>query len=245
MSNWSDRVEEQNAKVQSEIENSKSLGAKCDKWDEASKILDFTAGLISLISPAPVGMLLKSGGAAVGSALGANSSMQSLIKLSASVTALAVNVSAWAATAFSAIANISQQYVTQDFDQYCVKFEGSFKARMHGEVAKISSDTLNEQNWWKFETIVSGTLTLRYPKPNQSDDGTGTAQGGWFSNLMRKITGKPQTAHTGQVVHLSGEFEGNATNFQVWRTPCLGRSQVLRLALCNLVSLGPHAVCVA
>jgi hypothetical protein len=212
LDNWSDTVEQKDAQIQSEIEASKSLGAKCDKWDEASKMLAFTADMIGFIWP---GATPKTVGTVAGSGL-AHGGAQDLVSLSATLTGVAAKASAWAGAVYSAINDISQHFVGEDFSQYCVKFEGPFKARMHGEVAKVSSDMLNEQNWWKFETIVSGTLTLRYPKPNQTNDGIGNAEGGWFSKIMGSMTGKPQTANTGEAVHLSGEFEGNATNFQVW-----------------------------
>ena len=210
-------MEQKDAAIRSEIEASKSLGAKCDKWDEASKILGFLSDVIGFISP--TGAIVKAGATIAGSGLKPGTA-QDLVSLSASVTAVAARVGKWATAIYSGITEISEKYVAEDFSQYCVKFEGPFKARMHGEVARLSPE-MNEQNWWRFETIVSGTLSLRYPKPNQSDDGNGGADTGFVSKIMdsQPENRKPRTQD--RRCNLVANLKEMQQTSRSGRTPCL------------------------
>jgi hypothetical protein len=66
------------------------------------------------------------------------------------------------------------------FARYCQKFEGTFTATMK---AYFYATGFEHSDWWHYSTVISGKLTLRYPKD------------------------------AGATVPLSGQFDGGATNF--------------------------------
>jgi hypothetical protein len=66
------------------------------------------------------------------------------------------------------------------FARYCEKFEGTFTATMK---AYFYATGFEHNDWWHYSTVISGKLTLRYPRD------------------------------AGATVPLSGQFEGGATNF--------------------------------
>lgn len=81
----------------------------------------------------------------------------------------------------AALVTDAASYANQKFfARYCQKFEGPFTATMK---AYFYAKGYEHNDWWHYSTVISGTLTLRYPK-----DATGA-------------------------VPLSGQFQGGATSF--------------------------------
>ncbi len=90
-----------------------------------------------------------------------------VIKQFLNVAALATDVASYANEGF--------------FARYCQKFQGSFTATMKAYFYAQGYEA--PKDWWHYTTVISGKLTLRYPKD------------------------------AGSTVPLSGQFEGGATQF--------------------------------
>jgi hypothetical protein len=81
----------------------------------------------------------------------------------------------------AALATDAANYANEKFfARYCQKFEGTFTATMK---AYFYATGFEHDDWWHYSTVISGKLTLRYPKD------------------------------AGPNVPLSGQFEGGATAF--------------------------------
>ena len=173
---------------------SRAKGATCERIDQINESINFLSFLLNLIGDpfkaipeklrdAAMGFTKDFDAAHVSGALSDDPGKQFLfsetIKTS---TSFCEGPSGWLKATVGLAVDVAGFCTQQVFAKYCEKYEGPFTASLHAEFDRGGS------LWWKYDTQLDGTLTLRYAK----------------------------TMVAAQAVHVQGEFRGSGTRFTCW-----------------------------
>ena len=191
---WKGQSAAKREQVNRHLIASRAKGANCERIDQINEGLSFVSFLLNLIGDpfkaipeklrdAAMGFTKDFDAAHLSGALSDDPGKQFLFSETIKVsTSFCEGPGGWLKATVGLAVDAAGFCTQQVFAKYCEKYEGPFTASLHAEFERGGS------TWWKYDTRLDGTLTLRYAK----------------------------TTVAAQAAHVEGEFRGSGTQFTCW-----------------------------